>query len=445
MANTGNWGNQGAGHVNLDFFDYGDMDDLEGAEDTIPGDATVYAYDCSPVICWTNDTGGVDCNWSIFGTSYVDDEAFFPTGYAPPVDMGDFELYQSEFVTRDTGILIKKLWIAPYFQEGGPGGLGCNFIIQVLKVMQHPLATGDEIFDSLNIGEAMDWDIPSDSAAWNRSGFDMTNRLIYQVGSEFNQDNDVEKQENSDRYGGMALLDIVEIDGNDTLTLLDGEVAEQYGAYTEDNSTWVYPAGGFIESELDANMTTNEGYVIETDSLDADLHAVMTFRHNYNLTDVSKRLIIFKCLITSRLGYASFIANVEACHDWYREHMVPQPTGACCLGPEGEDCFIMGEQACIDAGGTYKGDDVPCDPNPCLGCCIPPLRGNVDYDPADATDISDLVYLVDYMFTGGPAPECGEEADMNADGVAEPIIDISDLVYLVDYMFTGGPQPLDCP
>ena len=40
----------------------------------------------------------------------------------------------------------------------------------------------------------------------------------------------------------------------------------------------------------------------------------------------------------------------------------------------------------------------------CEECCMPPMRGNVDYDTGDVLDISDLVYLVDYMFTGGPAP-----------------------------------------
>jgi len=74
------------------------------------------------------------------------------------------------------------------------------------------------------------------------------------------------------------------------------------------------------------------------------------------------------------------------------------------------------------------------------GCCIPPIRGNVDYDPGDAVDISDLVYLVDYMFTGGPPPPCFEEADMDCSGG----IDISDLVYLVDYMFNNGPPPCRC-
>jgi hypothetical protein len=67
-------------------------------------------------------------------------------------------------------------------------------------------------------------------------------------------------------------------------------------------------------------------------------------------------------------------------------------------------------------------------------------RGNVDGDPDDIVDISDLVYLVDYMFIGGPPPPFPEETDMNGDGG----IDISDLVYLVDYMFNGGPAPVPC-
>ena len=57
-------------------------------------------------------------------------------------------------------------------------------------------------------------------------------------------------------------------------------------------------------------------------------------------------------------------------------------------------------------------------------------------------DIGDLVYLVDYMFTFGPAPECIEEADINSDG--SELIDIGDLVYLVDFMFTFGPAPGPC-
>ena len=75
-----------------------------------------------------------------------------------------------------------------------------------------------------------------------------------------------------------------------------------------------------------------------------------------------------------------------------------------------------------------------------VSCCWG-MRGNVDYDPGDVIDISDLVFLVDYMFNGGSEPDCMIEVDLNDDGG----IDISDLVFLVDYMFTGGPAPVDCP
>lgn len=73
-------------------------------------------------------------------------------------------------------------------------------------------------------------------------------------------------------------------------------------------------------------------------------------------------------------------------------------------------------------------------------CCIG-IRGNVDGDPNDEIDISDLLYLTDYMFDGGPAPSCFEEANIDAwQG-----IDIADLVVLVDYMFSGGVAPWPCP
>ena len=82
----------------------------------------------------------------------------------------------------------------------------------------------------------------------------------------------------------------------------------------------------------------------------------------------------------------------------------------------------------------------------CEDCCLPPIRGNVDYDPGDAIDISDLVYLVDYMFTSGPEPVCWSEANVDGNGPDHSSgIDISDLVYLVDYMFNGGPEPVACP
>ncbi len=385
IQSDGNFGNQGAGRVNMDFFDYGDCDSLPPPEDTIPGDATVYIYDASPVICWS-EGDSVVCNWSIFGWGMTHRSGFIPMEYEPPVDSGDYKVYQSQFVAHDTSVLITRKWIVPQ-----PMYDSCNFLIQATEYR----SADGQTHSGLTIGEAIDWDIPADTVFRNRSGYDLSNRLIWQNGSEYNDDDDVECQENSDRYGGIALLEIIEIDGEDTTCN-----EECYGAYTEDNYAWVYLAGGFVPEELDSMMTANAGYVLESDSLDTDLHTVMTFRSNYTLTP-DKTLIVVSCLISGRLGYADFISSAAACHQWYTSFKPPDSAD----------------------------------------CCMGPIRGNVDYDPEDDIDISDLVYLVDYMFTGGPAPACYEEADLNATNS----IDISDLVYLVDYMFTGGPPPEPCP
>ena len=91
------------------------------------------------------------------------------------------------------------------------------------------------------------------------------------------------------------------------------------------------------------------------------------------------------------------------------------------------------------------GDTVTFNLTTSIGCCIG-YTGNIDDSFDDGSlasvDISDLVYLVDFMFKGGPIYICEDEANVTGgvDGV-----DISELVYLVDFMFKGGPAPVPCP
>ena len=50
-------------------------------------------------------------------------------------------------------------------------------------------------------------------------------------------------------------------------------------------------------------------------------------------------------------------------------------------------------------------------PDAAAGCCI--HRGDVDYSGGpNPIDISDIVYLVNYIFMGGPEPPCPEQADV---------------------------------
>ncbi len=75
------------------------------------------------------------------------------------------------------------------------------------------------------------------------------------------------------------------------------------------------------------------------------------------------------------------------------------------------------------------------------GCCIG-IRGNVDADPLESVDISDLVLIVDFIFGDFTGSVCPEEDDVDGSGAT----DISDLVHLVDFIF-GDPQgqaPANC-
>ena len=72
--------------------------------------------------------------------------------------------------------------------------------------------------------------------------------------------------------------------------------------------------------------------------------------------------------------------------------------------------------------------------------CCHPVAGF--FVPGDANgdgmlDISDAVYLISYIFAGGPAPNPLNAGDANCDGS----VDISDCVYLIAYIFAGGPPP----
>ncbi len=69
-------------------------------------------------------------------------------------------------------------------------------------------------------------------------------------------------------------------------------------------------------------------------------------------------------------------------------------------------------------------------------CCVTPGDGDHDGD----INVSDLTFIVAYLFQGGDGPVCMEEADF--DGSCA--LDVSDLTALVAFLFQGGDPPADC-
>jgi hypothetical protein len=63
---------------------------------------------------------------------------------------------------------------------------------------------------------------------------------------------------------------------------------------------------------------------------------------------------------------------------------------------------------------------------------------NADRD----VDISDAVFLIQYIFAGGAAPEdCNCSDDNLGDANGDDAVDIGDAVFLIQYIFAGGPAP----
>ncbi len=62
-----------------------------------------------------------------------------------------------------------------------------------------------------------------------------------------------------------------------------------------------------------------------------------------------------------------------------------------------------------------------------------------DADASSGIDIDDVVYLINYIFAGGPPPSPLQAGDADCSGN----IDIDDVVYLINYIFAGGPAPCD--
>lgn len=62
-------------------------------------------------------------------------------------------------------------------------------------------------------------------------------------------------------------------------------------------------------------------------------------------------------------------------------------------------------------------------------------RGDSNAD--GAADLSDAVFTLLHLFSGGEAPACLDAADSDDSGS----LDISDPVYLLNYLFVGGPPP----
>lgn len=107
-----------------------------------------------------------------------------------------------------------------------------------------------------------------------------------------------------------------------------------------------------------------------------------------------------------------------------------KPKGSCCL-PRGS-CQTLNENACTAAGGTYGGDDSPCEDCPTAGTLF--RRG--DCDQSGKTDFNDAIFHLRFLFLGDnteTVESCPDACDTDDSGED----DFTDDINLLRFLFLG--------
>jgi photosystem II stability/assembly factor-like uncharacterized protein len=230
--------------------------------------------------------------------------------------------------------------------------------------------------DSISIGIVADWDIPSQSQVDNLSGYDAVRKLVYLEGTGYGCQN------NEHRYGGQAYLGSRHFDE----CMLSGSPRN---LLTVDNMVYVWPQGAFRHDQLYQLMQESGPDVL---SYQVDASALLTFSNDISLA-ANDTIYFYSVLVTVRDGSANSLASsVDKASGWFNAHVA-----------DDFSCPFI----CGDASGNT------------------------------IVNIVDAVFLISYIFGGGPVPDPIEAADASCDG----IVNISDVVYLIDYIFGGGDPP----
>ncbi|PKK82437.1 MAG: hypothetical protein CVT49_13710 [candidate division Zixibacteria bacterium HGW-Zixibacteria-1] len=476
-SNTGNMGNNGGnngnGGANMNYFDDCDTTgNLSGMDDV----ATVYLYDASPFLAWVD---GLDTifNYAMYDADWLSTEGFRPleSPVHDPVSYADYEYgYSGVYLSKDSSIAMTSEYFAPKVSGS------CDFVIVRQKFYNNSDVAAGQVF----VGDIFDWDIPSDSGSENGSGYDATRKLMYMHGAEYDNDsihnNDCVKADK--RYGGVSYFGGYRL----PYTGATDSFPNPKAMWTELNPEYVYPTNGFVGGQMYPLMVNNSGYYAwestnpsMEDSLYQDLHLVTVFGQ-YNI-GVNDTLVFVKILASEYNGAMNgFEDNIDAARAWVaaRTDIFQWPailTGRCCYGdPLSLDCADNTYTQCLALGGTWDpaktcsepcpvpigrccfgeppscaentpaictglgGEwtaDLNCTDDPCpTGCCDMPGDANNN----GAVNILDVTFIISYLYKGGQAPPCLDEADANGNNM----INILDVTYLIGYLYKGGNAPV---
>ncbi len=392
VYNNGRLGNNTPGE-SMDFID--DCDTFN-----VNTNSSIYLYDGGPYVSYVRD--GDTVRFSPYSSTIFDDNGFRPAALLETDDSSpDFTLISTKFYTADTAMGMTVEYYIPKLS-----GDTSQFVIVSKKLYNLSGTT----LPGVVFGEFIDWDVPSDSGSNNGSDFSIDDKVIYQFGAEYNQDDSTEAfcpQESNDRAGAVFFL--------------SDDAAMPKSAQTIDNPTWVYTTGPFGQdaplpaAALYQKMVTDEGYSVYSSTAPESLYTDLSTLITYGVYDLAPEDTI---TVTKAL--------------WTTKELDPAK-GTAAISPAAARAIIIWFYCTFVAADPLN--DPLCSGNP--NCCN--VAGDANND--GSVNVGDGVYIINYVFKGGPAPICSQEGDANADSN----INVGDGVYIINFVFKGGPAPICGP
>jgi hypothetical protein len=289
-----------------------------------------------------------------------------------------------------------------FFKETAPE-VYKHLVIKYVKVRRHdpsgwwPDQSPFTGYENTYVGVVEDIDCPWDSSqgepyvsleenCTNEGGYDEVNHIAWQRGFGSG-----EHPQYNNYYCGMALADA---DGDGP-----GDIVP-YGSYCVKDNHYVYPQGGWgwKDGELYWLSSQSGGNIEDPDSL-VDRSTVLT------------------------------AAKIDAGDDLNAEASFTVILAAAPNGLSELEAYIDSGRAIVQRG-AQPGHGIP--------VVCGDLNGDGDVEPGD------IVFLLNYLFRGGPAPPCpAARADCNGSYGA----DAGDIVSLISYLFRFCPANLflNCP
>jgi hypothetical protein len=256
----------------------------------------------------------------------------------------------------------------------------CEVIVGCFELYAGPKNPGATI-NNVVLAYATDLDVPDDSAA-NGGGVDSAKSMVYQV--------ETYPTGPDSAYAAIASLS-----------------PAAYGGFVWENPIYVYPQQGYENDSIwnkIQRVGTSEGRWTASDSLD-DLNSVLVLSKNLTISPTKVRHDILFSIVEPGAPKSAVNNNPQDNHAKGKKWFCGNVPGAAAL------------QVCAA----------------CTNC------GDANSD--GAIGIADAVFIIQFIFAGGPSPaDCQYfrgKGDANGDGV----VGIADAVYIIQYIFAGGPAP----